>query len=314
MKVCHALICFFFLTLQDGNIGLINAEIHSFTGTEGQNITVECPFTRTGDRKYFCTVLYEDECEEYILKMNNNRAQRGRYIMEYKNTRAGSRLYVTITQLTKSDSGHYRCGLDIPFWFDPYMEFQIIVKDAPSTSKPNLTLRPSLTSIQSASTPTTTQSFRRSSTTSFCAETTNQSEEEQTETPAGGSGVLLYVGLTLVVMLLLFPVAVLMYCKKRASKPKEHPVEIEHANVTQAKRVYEETREDGRQSRSPPVEISSIYTVAIYKPNGVKTSDDYSFAAATASRPLNKTEDDWSELVYTRCRRLTQQRPPWSCR
>ena len=60
--------------------------------------------------------------------------------------------------------------------------------------------------------------------------------------------------------------------------------------LLQANRVYEETREDGRQSRSPPVEISSIYTVAIYKPNGVKTSDDYSFTAATASRPLNKVK------------------------
>ncbi|XP_042264098.1 uncharacterized protein LOC121895206 isoform X2 [Thunnus maccoyii] len=302
MKVHHTLICFFFLTLQDGNIGLINAEIPIFTRTEGQSIRVICPFTNTGERTYFC----KDECEEDILEMYDVRAQRGRYIMEYKNTHAGSHLHVTITQLTKSDSGHYRCGLDVSLAIDPYGEFKIIVTDAPSISKPKVTLRPSLTSVQSASTPTTTQSFRRSST-----ETTNQSEQQQNETTTtGGSGVLLYVGLTL----LLFSVAVLIFCKKRASKPKEHPVEIEHANVTQAKRVYEETREDGRQNRSPPVEISSIYTVAIYKPNGVKTSNDYSFAAATASRPLNKTEDDWSELVYTRCRRLTQQRAPWSCR
>ncbi|XP_067449412.1 CMRF35-like molecule 8 isoform X2 [Thunnus thynnus] len=289
MKVCHTLICFFFLTLQDGNIGLINAEIHSFTGTEGQSITVECPFTWTGERTYFC----KNECtkKDILVEMNNNRAQRGRYIMEYKETPEGSRLDVTITQLTKSDSGRYRCGLDIPFSIDPYWEFQIIVKDAPPTSKPNLTLRPSLTSIQSASTATT-QSFRRSST-----ETTNQSEEQQTETPAGD--VLPYVGLTLVVMLLLFSVAVLMYCKKRASKPKEPPVETEYANVTRANRVYEETREDGRQSRSPPVEISSTYSAKFTKPNGVQTSDDYSFVTATASRPLNKTEDDSSELVYT---------------
>ncbi|XP_044206869.1 uncharacterized protein LOC122982004 isoform X2 [Thunnus albacares] len=215
----------------------------------------------------------------------------GRYIMEYKETPEGRRLDVTITQLTKSDSGRYVCGLDKPFWFDKYREFKINVTDAPPTSKPNLTLRPSLTSIQSASTPTTTQSLRRSST-----ETPNQSEEQQTETPAGGSDVLLYVGLTLVVILLLFSVAVLMYCKKRASKPKEPLVETEYAD---ANRVYEETREDGRQSRSPPVEISSIYSAKFTKPSGVETSDDYSFTAATASRPLNKTEDNSSELVYT---------------
>ncbi|XP_042264096.1 uncharacterized protein LOC121895205 [Thunnus maccoyii] len=287
MKVHHTLICFFFLTLQDGNIGLINAKIPILTRTEGQSITFQCPFTRTGERKYFC----KDECEEYILDMNGVSAQRDRYSMKYKKTPGGSRLDVTITQLTKSDSGRYGCGLDIRLWPDQYREFKINVKDAPSTSKPNSTLRPSLTSVQSASTPATTQSFRRSST-----ETTNQSEGQQTETPAGGSGVLPYVGLTLVVMLLLFSVAVLMYCKKRASKPKEPPVETEHVD---ANRVYEEIREDGRQIRSPPVEISSTYSAKFTKPNGVQTSDDYSFITATASRPLNKTEDDSSELVYT---------------
>ncbi|XP_042264099.1 uncharacterized protein LOC121895206 isoform X3 [Thunnus maccoyii] len=298
MKVHHTLICFFFLTLQDGNIGLINAEIPIFTRTEGQSITVICPFTKTGERTYFC----KDECEKYILEMYYIRARRGRYIMEYKNTRAGSRLHVTITQLTKSDSGRYRCGLHVSLAIDPYWEFKIIVTNAPSISKPKVTLRASLTSVQSASTPTTTQSFRRSSTTSSSsAKTTNQSEQQQNKTTAGGS-------------VLLFSVAVLIFCKKRASKPKEHPVETEYANVTRANRVYEEIGEDGRQSRSPPVEISSTYSAKFTKPSGVETSDDYSFTAATASRPLNKTEDDWSELVYTRCRRLTQQRAPWSCR
>ena len=47
--------------------------------------------------------------------------------MEYKNTRAGSRLHVTITQLTKSDSGLYGCGLENLLSIDQYMEFQIIV-------------------------------------------------------------------------------------------------------------------------------------------------------------------------------------------
>ena len=49
--------------------------------------------------------------------------------MEYKNTSAQRYLHVTITQLTKSDSGRYRCGLDVPAAIDPYEEFKIIVTD-----------------------------------------------------------------------------------------------------------------------------------------------------------------------------------------
>ncbi|CAK6975809.1 uncharacterized protein LOC128357691 [Scomber scombrus] len=101
------------------------------------------------------------------------------------------------------------------------------------------------------------------------------------------TGVLLYVGLTLVISVLLSSVAVLIH-KKRASKPKEHPEETECANVTEASPVYEEIREGNGQSRSPPVE------------NSVEASGVYSLVTATASRPLSKTEDDWSEVVYTR--------------
>ncbi|XP_062283413.1 uncharacterized protein LOC133987936 isoform X2 [Scomber scombrus] len=239
MNVHHTLICFFFFTvLQDGNIGLINAEIPIFRGTEGQSITVPCNFKETGSKKYFC----KDECEENILessgdddecqpilKIDDDSARSGRYSMRYETTREGSRLDVTITHLTKSDSGVYSCVLDKCFT-DPYQQFEIIVTD----------------------------------------------------------GSLMYVRLTLVIIaVLLFSVAVLILCKKRASKPKEHPEETECVNVTEASPVYEEIREGDGQSRSPPVEKS------------VEASAVYSLVTATASRPLSKTEDDLNELDYT---------------
>ncbi|XP_062283414.1 uncharacterized protein LOC133987937 [Scomber scombrus] len=257
MKVYHTLICFFFFMLQDGNIGLINAEIHIHTKIEGQSITVQCNFTTTGDRRYFC----KDECEEKILEMDGVSAQRGRYSMRYETTHTRSRLDVTITHLTKSDSGRYGCGLDKYAVIDPYQEFEIIVTDASTTTR--------------ITTTTTTQSFRRSSTSStFSAQTTNQSEKEQTEKTTAG-GVLLYVRLTLVIIVILFSVAVLIH-KKRASKPKEHPEETECANVTETSPVYEEIREGDGQSRSPPVE------------NSVEASAVYSLAPATASYPMRK--------------------------
>ncbi|XP_062283191.1 uncharacterized protein LOC133987763 [Scomber scombrus] len=204
--------------------------------------------------------------------------------MRYYKISTGSRVDVTITQLRKADSGHYWCGLD-NYWGGPYQKIKITVTDAPPPSKPKLTGRPAPPPppTTTTTTKTTTQSFRRSSASSSSStKTTNQSEQKQTEpTTDGGSGVPLYVGLTLFFFMLLFSVAVLILCKKRASKPKEHPEETVYANVTETSR--EEIRESDGQSRSAPVENSA----------------DYSVITAAASRPLSKPEDDSIELVYT---------------
>ncbi|XP_051280317.1 uncharacterized protein LOC127376922 isoform X36 [Dicentrarchus labrax] len=279
MKVCHTLICFFFLSLQDGNIRLINAEIPVRTGSKGGNITVKCSFSFSGSRKIFC----KRECEgkDILIETYNNRAQSGRYSIEYKEgTFPASKtiLYVSITKLTKSDSGRYRCWLDRAVFKDSTRDFELRVEDAPTTSKPKrktTTKAPFTPSVPSASTPTTTQ------------------------TSAAGPGLLLYVSLTLVVMIIVLSAAVLIFCRKRASKPKEPPVETEYANGTeQTNRVYEEIREEDKQSRSPPAEISTVYTYAKYsKPNAVETTDEYSLI--TAAGPQNQTEDDPSKLTYS---------------
>ncbi|XP_062283189.1 uncharacterized protein LOC133987762 [Scomber scombrus] len=221
--------------------------------------------------------------------------------MIYYETSTGSRLSVTITQLRKADSGRYWCGLRSYHW-GPHKQFKITVTDAPPPSKPKSTVRPAPPTTTTTTT-TTTQSFRRRSTSSSSStETTEQFEQEKTETTTdGGSGVPLYVGLTLYFFVLLFSVAVLILCKKRASKPKEHPEETQCANVTETRRMYEEIRED--QSRSPSVQTFAVYSVA----------------TASASRPLSKvrnTEDEWSEVVYTfqQSSLLTQQRSLWSGR
>ncbi|XP_062282472.1 uncharacterized protein LOC133987202 [Scomber scombrus] len=225
MKIHPVLLFCFLSVLQDGNIGLINAKLPSFTKTEGQNITVPCNFTETGDRRYFCKhkseertspKLYNDCVQaERILEMDGVSAQRGRYSMRYKTTRTGSRLYVTITHLNKSDSGRYTCALD-KFFIDPYQEFKIIVTDGPSTSTPKMTTRPFLTSAPSASTTTTTttQSFRRSTEPSSSPKTTNR---QQTETTTGGNILYVAVSVTGVVVLLAVFLPLLYKCIKRKS-------------------------------------------------------------------------------------------------
>ncbi|XP_075953219.1 uncharacterized protein LOC142955773 isoform X2 [Anarhichas minor] len=301
MDVRQTLICFFFFTLRGRNTGLINAEIISRTGTEGENITVACTFTFSGIKKIFC----KEPCEEgdILIETEDVTAQSGRYSITYTEGAYPLRstvLYVSITKLTKSDAGKYRCGLHRSFkLYRSYQDIVIRVEEAPISSKPNVTLKPLSASVPSASTQNTTQ--LSSSTGSYTPpsaspEGTQQSQREQTS--AAATGVLMYVGLSLAVMIVVLLAAVVIFCRKRASKPKEPPVETEYANDTEANCVYEDIREEDRRSTSPPVEVSTLYTYVKYtKPHAVETSDEYSLVtAATSQKPI---EDALSKLIYS---------------
>ncbi|XP_051280345.1 uncharacterized protein LOC127376931 [Dicentrarchus labrax] len=76
--------------------------VHS--ATEGGNITITCHlFSQQLNRKFFCT----EECNTFLIDTNNVEAMSDKYIIIY-----GSNMFkVTITQLTKSDSGRYQCGV-----------------------------------------------------------------------------------------------------------------------------------------------------------------------------------------------------------
>ncbi|KAF1389962.1 hypothetical protein PFLUV_G00053130, partial [Perca fluviatilis] len=293
-------ICFFFLTLQDGNIGLINAEIFESTGTEGGDITVGCSFTFSGKRSIFC----KDECKDgdILIETKQYTAQRGRYSIEYKKISFSEIiLYVSIRNLTPSDSGRYRCGLVRYFSSSPsYQEIEIRVTDAPTSP-----LRPSSPSLPSASTLMTSQSLSSTPSSASTLMTSQRlsstpssaSPEAREQTPQKQTRALLYAGLTLVLFFIMLSVALLIFCRMRARKPKELPLETEYSNVTKANRVYEEIRED-RQSTSPPVEVSTVYTYAKNtKPDGAETTEEYSLVTAPTSQ--KKTEDDWSDVTYS---------------
>ncbi|XP_022618902.1 uncharacterized protein LOC111234942 isoform X2 [Seriola dumerili] len=133
MRVRHTLICCFFLTLQDVKTGLTNAETCVHTGTEGRNISITCAFFFSGWKKFFCN----DECkkEDILIETEGNIGQKGRYKIEYEEGRFPfyfTFIYMTISQLTKSDSGQYSCGLVRSFLLDGYEEFEIRVTDAAS--------------------------------------------------------------------------------------------------------------------------------------------------------------------------------------
>ncbi|XP_063319793.1 uncharacterized protein LOC134618358 [Pelmatolapia mariae] len=193
-------------------------------------------------------------------------------------------MYVSITQLKQSDSGRYRCSLDRAWRLDPNDDFELIVTEASTTSTPNGTLRPFSASVflSSASTPPTTQSLSSTS-----------GSSTPSSASSGSSDVLIYVGLILVVMIVVLSAALLIfYMKSRTTKPRGPPVETD----TEVNRLYEEIRECDIASRSPPVEVSSVYD----HPKGPRSGGDESggiYSLVTSAQ--NNVEDNSLCLCYS---------------
>ncbi|XP_042071632.1 uncharacterized protein LOC102304157 isoform X2 [Haplochromis burtoni] len=298
----HTLLCFIFLTLQDGNTGLVKAQTRTHRAEEGGNITVACSFYLPGSRKLFC----KEKCEDgnILVETSDDAAQNGRYRIKYVKTYITSypTLYVSITQLKQSDSGRYRCSLDRVLLTDGNSDFELIVTEASTTSTPNGTLRPFSASVflSSASTPPTAQSLSSTSgsSTPSSASTPHKMETTQslsstpssafTETKHARSDVLIYVGLILLIMIVVLSAALLICCmKSRTTKPRGPPVETEYAD-TQADRLYEDIGKSDIPSRSPPVEVSSVYATAKDPhSDGVENIDLYSLVTSPQNNADN---------------------------
>ncbi|XP_014834975.1 PREDICTED: polymeric immunoglobulin receptor-like [Poecilia mexicana] len=112
----------------------------------GSSLTVACFFEDSGRKRLFC----RGGCgkDEVLVQTDAVRADRGRYSIEYDKRRNAAVVLVTITQLTQSDSGRYRCKLDRAIRSDLDRDFSITVTDVPDPS---------------TFTPTATQSFSSTS-------------------------------------------------------------------------------------------------------------------------------------------------------
>ncbi|XP_038577623.1 cell adhesion molecule 1-like [Micropterus salmoides] len=215
MKVQHTLICFFFLlsALEDGNTGLPNAPINAFTGTERGDITVTCSFSSSGNWMIFCK--RECKLQDTLIETTRIIKRRGRYSITHK----GGNVFVSITQLTKSDSGWYRCGLGESLSSALFESVQIIVVDAPTTSTTKLSLLDITTSIPSASTTTTTTTTTQSSS----SQTEQQQQQAWTASSKGwtsSTALLLYVVPIVVIIVIISGLALMIVCIQRNTKPK----------------------------------------------------------------------------------------------
>ncbi|XP_041661791.1 uncharacterized protein LOC121521713 isoform X2 [Cheilinus undulatus] len=113
----------------------VTAKLSIYTGGTGGNGTITCSFSEQYDWKFFC----KNDCEgeDILVKTDGAKAVNDRYSISYQEvSKAGtqskkSSLSVAITNLKKSDSGRYRCGLggtDAP---QSYADFGVRVVDAP---------------------------------------------------------------------------------------------------------------------------------------------------------------------------------------
>ena len=97
--------CWLFLfstELQFGNTHFYRTDI------EGETITLGCPHTLYSKEKFLC----KGECrtvEDVLIETDGNRAQSGRYHIIYLDGSIFG-LYVIITNVSKSDTGWYKCG------------------------------------------------------------------------------------------------------------------------------------------------------------------------------------------------------------
>ncbi|XP_030278829.1 polymeric immunoglobulin receptor-like [Sparus aurata] len=124
----HHVLFFCFISALCGDTGLVSAKLNIYTGAEGGSGSITCYISKPKNIKFFC----KEECkaEGILVKTEDVRGQNGRFSTEYEGESSGRGvLTVTITNLTKSDTGQYRCGLGTDLVPDSYSDFEIRVSD-----------------------------------------------------------------------------------------------------------------------------------------------------------------------------------------
>ncbi|XP_043979567.1 polymeric immunoglobulin receptor-like [Gambusia affinis] len=124
MNVHHSLFCLIFLSLQVRSVDIL-----SHYGLFGGNTTFPCSFHSSGRTKFFCRETCEGE--NLLIRTSDDSAQIGRYRTEYvrEASRTFSVLSVSISELTRSDAGRYRCGLEDSPSPASFQDFRLVVVD-----------------------------------------------------------------------------------------------------------------------------------------------------------------------------------------
>uniref|UniRef100_A0A3B3Y8H7 Immunoglobulin V-set domain-containing protein n=1 Tax=Poecilia mexicana TaxID=48701 RepID=A0A3B3Y8H7_9TELE len=102
----------------------------------GSSLTVACSFGSSGKTKYFCRGGCEEE-ENILVYTDGVRAQSGRYSIGHSKHKSSDVFYVTIKNLTQSDSGRYRCLSYLSAGKNLYVDFNIVTNVSSETTDPS---------------------------------------------------------------------------------------------------------------------------------------------------------------------------------
>ncbi|XP_041668524.1 polymeric immunoglobulin receptor-like isoform X2 [Cheilinus undulatus] len=177
----------------DFEVRVVDDPVHgntwfAYTNLEGENITHGCSSDPVpGGWKFLC----RDNCSkiEDVLLETNNAAQSSRFSLEFKENSVYG-LYVTISNVTRSDTGWYRCGYGRALSSASFNTFPLIVIPDPSSTE---------------SPPVTT-------------EEASDTEEQCSNCP---SDAMLYVVVVLAVIIIILGLALTLVCVQKNITPHD---------------------------------------------------------------------------------------------
>lgn len=114
---------YFYISTELCEEDITNGKPKVYSATVGGEVTIRCLLPlHSRNIKFLC----KDECKTTIINTNNLTIMNGRHEIEYWSNTAFN---VTITNLIKSDSGRYKCGVRKKDAKNTCLEFEISVTD-----------------------------------------------------------------------------------------------------------------------------------------------------------------------------------------
>ncbi|XP_043979789.1 polymeric immunoglobulin receptor-like isoform X1 [Gambusia affinis] len=104
---------------------------HDLRKDAGSSLTVACSFSFSGKTKYFCRGQCEEE-ENILVYTDGDTAQSGRYSIGFDRYQSSDVFFVTIKNLTSSDSGRYRCLSYLNSGKNSHLDFNVSVSGVSS--------------------------------------------------------------------------------------------------------------------------------------------------------------------------------------